>query len=233
MSRLHGKTALLLSALAWGLGSAIRADAPQVVAEEVREFEILVKDKPAGTSTVRISNAADGTTRVVTDVNVKLNYLVYVYRYEFHGDEIWQGSNLLSADNRATDDGKEFAARLVAGSGGSSIEANGRVQRGPAIAMTTNYWRPPKAGRRAKINLMNADRGTVHAVTMDVVGPERLVADREVVECTHYRLRGDIEAELWFDQSNRIVRQKSVEDGYPTELRLTRISSAPTRSARR
>jgi len=220
-------------ALSWGVASSAFADGPRVSAEEVREFEILVKDKPVGTSTIRIRNLDDGTTRVATEVNVKLNYLVYVYRYEFHGDELWRGNRLLSAQNRATDDGKEFAARLVVSPGGSSIEANGRARRGPVIAMTTNYWRTPELVPGTKINLMNADRGTVHSVTVEVVGQEKIVVDRQVIECTHYRLGGDLEAEFWSDPLNRIVRQKSVEDGYPTEVRLTRISAAPTRTAQR
>ena len=233
MRRLPGKIVLLFFASTWSLIIVARADAPRLATEEVREFEILVKDKPAGTSTMRITNADDGTTRAATDVNVKVNYLVYVYRYEFHGDEIWRGGRLFSAENRATDDGKKFAARLAASPAGSSIEANGRARRGPVIAMTTNYWRAPEVTQGTKINLMNADRGTVHAVTMEVVGQERLVFDREVIECTHYRIRGDIEAELWFDRANRIVRQTSVEDGYPTELRLTHISTGPARTAQR
>jgi hypothetical protein len=224
---------LTSSALTAGLGSSASADGPRIAAEEVREFEILVKDKPAGTSTIRITNLEDGTTRVATDVKVKLNYLVYVYRYEFHGDETWRGDRLMSAENRATDDGKEFAARLVVNPGGSSIEANGRSRRGPVIAMTTNYWRTPNLAQGTKINLMNGDRGTVHSVTIGVVGQEQIVVDRQVIECAHYRLGGDLEAELWFDPLNRIVRQKSVEDGYPTEVRLTRISAAPTRTAQR
>ncbi len=238
MHRLLRKLALPLcaltsSALTAGLGSSASADGPRIAAEEVREFEILVKDKPAGTSTIRITNLEDGTTRVATDVKVKLNYLVYVYRYEFHGDETWRGDRLMSAENRATDDGKEFAARLVVNPGGSSIEANGRSRRGPVIAMTTNYWRTPNLAQGTKINLMNGDRGTVHSVTIGVVGQEQIVVDRQVIECAHYRLGGDLEAELWFDPLNRIVRQKSVEDGYPTEVRLTRISAAPTRTAQR
>jgi hypothetical protein len=228
-----GQFAVPFLALTWGVASLAHASGPRIAAEEVREFEILVKDKPAGTSTIRIKSLEDGTTRVATEVKVKLNYLDYVYRYEFHGDETWRGDRLLSAANRATDDGKEFAARLVVSPGGSSIEANGRARRGPAIVMTTNYWRTPNLAQGTKINLMNADRGTVHSVTIEVVGQEKIVVDGRVIDCTHYRLGGNLEAELWSDPLNRIVRQKSVEDGYPTELRLTRISAAPTRTALR
>jgi hypothetical protein len=225
--------ALFLLALTYGAKSGARADSPHISTDEVREFQVLVKDKPAGACTMRISTADDGTTRVTCDVNVKVSYLVYSYRYEFHGDELWQGNQLLSAHNEATDDGKKFAARLENKSGGAIIESNGLLRRTAAIDMTTNYWHTPDMSKTTKLNVMNADRGTVHSVTIATVGREKMFVDRREIDCVHYRLTGDIEAELWFDGQNRIVGQKSVEDGYPTELRLTRISSPPTRTARR
>lgn len=229
----HRTAALLLLALTCGADRGARAASPRISTDEVREFEVLVKEKPVGTSTMRIRMAGDGTTHVTSDVNVKVSYLVYVYRYEFHGDEVWRGGQLLTAKNEATDDGKKFAAQVENKTGGATIESNGVVRRAAAVAMTTNYWRTPDMSKTTKLNVMNADRGSVHSVTIATVGREYIVVDQREIECVHHRVTGDIEAELWFDGQNRIVRQKSVEDGYPTELRLTRISSPPTRTARR
>lgn len=200
--------------------------------DEVREFDIFVKGKPAGKSTLRIVDADDGLTRVVTEVNVKLDYLVYVYRYEFRGQETWRGDRLLATDNRSVDDGRKLAARAHVDENGSRFECNGRRSAGPPIDMTTNYWRAPLApGRR--LLLMNADRGTIYSVLAERVGEEPLTIGRQRIDCTHYRIRGETEAELWFDGQNRIVRQKSIEDGYPTELRLTRVSRHQPVAARR
>ena len=228
-----GPAALALVAWSCGIVPVARGEAPRVVAEEVREFDILVKDKPVGASMMRISDADDGTTRVATEVNVKLNYLVYVYRYEFHGQETWRGGRLVSADNRAMDDGKRFSARVSIDAGGAAIKANGRAQRVAAVEMTTNYWHVPDMAKGAKFSLMNADRGSVHAVTIQPVGVDKVVVDRQEIECTHYRIRGEIEADVWFDRQGRAVRQKSIEDGYPTELVMRHISTAPARTARR
>jgi len=204
-----------------------------VVTEELREFEILVKDKPAGKSSIRITETADGATRVDTEASVKLDYFVHVYRYEFHGRETWREKRLVSTENRATDDGKNFLVRARVGARGSTIEANGKARTAPLIDMTTNYWRAPDMSQRSKQSFMNADRGTVHSVQIELLPAEQVMVDRRRIDCAHFRVSGDIEADLWFDDQDRIVGQKTIEDGYPTELRLVRISRGAARTATR
>jgi hypothetical protein len=195
-----------------------------VLREEIREFEILVKDKPAGKSSMRISDLSDGTTRVATDVRVELNYVVFVYRYEFTGYELWRGDRLLSTANRAVDGGKAYDARADLDPGGFRVEANGRIQPANVIDMTTNYWHPPALRPDQSLALMNADRGIIHRAKVERLAPDFLTFGSQQINCTHYRLSGDVQADLWFDGQNRIVRQKGIEEGYPTELRLTRLT---------
>jgi hypothetical protein len=201
--------------------------------EEVREFEVFVKDKPAGKSTIRITETADGTTQVDTEASVELNYFVYVYRYDFHGRETWREGRLVSTENRATDDGKSFHVRARAGARGSTVETNGKTRAAPLIDMTTNYWRAPDMSQRSKQSFMNADRGTVHSVEIRAIGADQVTVDGRRIDCTHVRLSGEIEADLWFDDQDRIVGQKTIEDGYPTELRLKRVRRNRVRAAAR
>ncbi|MGH7138994.1 MAG: DUF6134 family protein [Pirellulales bacterium] len=220
-----GAAAVIIALImAVGVAPARSAHAQNVLSEEIREFEILVKDKPAGKSSMRISDLDDGTTRVTTDVHVKLNYVVFVYRYDFAGYETWRGNRLLSTANRATDDGKIYEARAESDTRGFRIEANGRSQTAALIDMTTNYWRPPELEQHPSLALMNADRGIVQTARVERLAPEPLNFGAQQITCSHYRFSGDVQAELWFDGQNRIVRQKGIEEGYPTELRLTRLT---------
>jgi hypothetical protein len=229
----HAAVVMFVILMTLGVALPRSAQAQNVLSEEIREFEILVKDKPAGKSSMRISDLDDGTTRVTTDVHVKLNYVVFVYRYDFSGSETWRGNRLLSTANRATDDGKIYEARAQSDARGFRIEANGRSQTAALLDMTTNYWRPPELKRDLSVSLMNADRGNVQTARVERLAPEPLNFGSQQVTCSHYRLRGDVQAELWFDGQNRIVRQKGVEEGYPTELRLTRLTRPePTMASR-
>jgi hypothetical protein len=211
-----------------------QAQMPRVLAEEVREFEILVKGKPAGQNTITISETDDGLTRVSTEAAVKFDYLVYVYRYEFHGREIWRANRLAWVDNRAVDAGKQLRVRATIEGNGSTIEANGKAAiAGPLLGTTTSYWRLPDRVPGRNLSFLDADQGIVHAVSVDEVGTEEVVAAGRKLGCTHYRVRGGVAADLWFDGQNRLVRQTSVEEGYPTELRLTRLTTNNAFTARR
>ncbi len=205
--------------------SSARAQQPRVVAEEVREFEILVKGQNSGKCQIKITDTDDGTTLVTTDATVSLDYVVYTYRYEFHGKEDWHEDRLIWTDSVAVDAGKKLSARAQVDARGSTIEANGRTNRTSTILdMTTSYWRVPHAGaKNAMVSLLNADRGTIYSAKMEYVGIEPVsVMDRKR-DCTHFRFSGDVTVDIWLDDHGRIVWQKAIETGYPTELRLKRL----------
>lgn len=226
-------SAAIFVALAFGGPLVPAAHGQNVVNEEVREFDIFVKDKPAGKSAMRISDFDNGTTRIASEVNVKLNVVVFVYRYQFFGQELWRGNRLLSTANQAIDGGTKYDARAESDARGFRIEANGRSRGASTIDMTTNYWRPPELRPDGSLALMNADRGTIHAAKVERLPNEALAFGSQQVTCSHYRLSGDVQTELWFDGQNRIVRQKGIEDGYPTEVRLTRVTRQVPRMAAR
>lgn len=198
---------------------------PRTTAEETREFEILVKGKPAGRCVLRIRELDDGTTVATTDADVSLSFVVYTYRYEFHGQEIWRQGSMLLTDNRAVDGGKVLAARARNNPQGSIMELRDKPSvSGPLLRMTTNYWRLPAAETlTGEFSILEADTGAIHAVKLKPLGPDELVVEGRTVRSTHYRLSGDAAADLWFDAQQRLVRKQNVEEGYPTELRLVRI----------
>ena len=155
--------------------SSARAQQPRVVAgEEVREFEILVKGQNSGKCQIKITDTDDGTTLVTTDATVSLDYVVYTYRYEFHGKEAWHEDRLIWTDSaragcrQATLGGAQVDAR------GWTIEANGRTNRTSTILdMTTSYWRAACRRENAMVSLLNADRGTIYSAKIEYAGRNR------------------------------------------------------------
>jgi hypothetical protein len=231
MSKLTIAIEVILRSLAWmscafWLCPAGYGQAPTVRSEEVREFEILVNGKPSGTSTTIITEGDNGLTTACTDASVTLNYFVYAYRYEFHGREVWQDNHLVSVENRAVDDGTQLAIHARSDLHGSVIDTQGKVSvAGPVLSMTTSYWRAPEGQKGGTLKVLDADQGTVHTLRIDAIALEHLVISGNQLECTHFRLSGDLVANLWFDDRHRLVRQQTTEDGHPVELRLSRIET--------
>ena len=211
--------------LGWLLTAPARGQAPRVLADEVREYDVFVKGKTAGKTFVRISDIDDGTTIAATDANIKVESWLYTYRYEYHGREVWRGNHMVDANSHAVDDGKKLAAHATVNEHGSVIELPGKnPQAAPNLAMTTNYWRlpdvPPGTNNLA---IMDSDSGAILTGSFKRVGSEQINVNGRPIACIHFRVAGTAKAELWFDDRSRLVRQQTVEDGYPTELLLTRI----------
>src|SRR5207247_336142 len=55
------------------------------------------------------------------------------------------------------------------------------------------------------------------------IGAEQLIVATQPVTATHYRIRGDVDVDLWYDDEGRLVRQTSLESGHRTLLELTKI----------
>jgi Family of unknown function (DUF6134) len=213
------------------LATTTARSASPASAEEVRTYEVLVKGKPAGSVVTRTASAQDGITVAITDTTVETSFLLIKYRYEYHGKETWRGDRLLRLDSRTNDNGKALAVSAAVDANGSRIEVKGKpAQSGPALAMTTNYWRLPGLQVPAEgFSIIDSDTGTLFRVRLQRVGPDEVVIGGQKIACEHYRLSGETAAELWFDGNGRLVRQQTIEQGYPTELRLVRIST-PTAS---
>ena len=90
--------------------------------------------------------------------------------------------------------------------------------------MTTSYWRLPSPELRAKpFPIVDVDTGTFHDATVQVIGQTTLSAAGRSLKCQHVKIDGPSPAELWFDERNLLVQQKSIERGHLMELKLKEI----------
>ena len=121
------------------------AESPVLPSEEIREYDVLIKQSPAGKVSTRITQAQDGTTVAVTDTAVDAKSFLMKYHYEYHGQETWRGDRLTHLDSHTNDDGKKLAVAAAVDSSGAQIDILGKPRRsGPVLVMTTNYWRLPR-----------------------------------------------------------------------------------------
>jgi hypothetical protein len=198
--------------------------------EEIREYDVIVKEKPVGTVSIQISQASDGTTTTFTHTSIEAMFLFIKYRYEFYGKETWRSDQLVQIESSTDDNGTRSRIQAVVDSQASRIDVQGKESRhGPPLAMTENYWRLPGAiAAVGDFSIIEPDTGNVRTVRLQQVGPDSVTVEGQKISCNHYRLTGDAKAELWFDSQGRLVRQQTIEQGYPTEQRLARIRNRPT-----
>lgn len=199
--------------------------------KEIREFEVLLKGRPVGTTTFVIEPLTDGRTAVTIEAAVRVNMIVYSYSYEFHGVETWLGGQLESFQCQGNDGGKKFAVQGKNTANGSQLVVNNRPNAVQPFAAAGNFWRLPQLPNGGALVNIDASTGKLQQIKIAEGKPEQVPLGQTQIPARHFLLSGDVDQHLWLDQHGLLVRQTSIEQGYPTELRLTgirRVANAPT-----
>ncbi len=186
--------------------------------EEQRVYSVTADGKPAGLFKVVIEEKEDDlvTARFAAMVNVKKSFKDY--KYLLKGLEVWQKDHLIRMETETEDDGKKMQLKVEKDKEGLILTNDEKKGLLKADAWTTSYWHMPAEGKRV---LIDADTGKVLDSKWEKVGVEVLNLIGQRVNCTHWRVTGTAKAELWFDGSNRLVRQEIVESGVKLVTELT------------
>jgi hypothetical protein len=190
---------------------------------ETREFDVLVDDRPVGIHVMRIRE--DGQQAVVamrSDVEVRV--LLYRYVYVFDSQETWDGHRLVSFHSLTSDNGKKIRVQLKRDANHSLVQFQDHKTKIEPPHQTTAYSRlPPGVEKPRTLRLLNLDDGESVSVTWSPGEEVKLqVADRSI-PCRKWIVNGAVNAELWFDRAGWLVRQRTLERGHRSELRLTSI----------
>ncbi len=231
-TRVSGHLALLVSlCLHATCGSVVSSAAPPATAvsavrtDELREFDIFVDGKFAGTHRLGISSSPGAVTTARIESDVKINFIVYAYTYKFRATEVWRDDGLAQIDVGCEDGGKKTTLTAKSEGAHCRVVLNGRQQVTDRSVMTTAYWRlPPEVDQKRVVSILDVETGVAKPGVVERIGRTTLKVNGRPMVCRHYKVTGPSPAELWFDEQDRLVRQTSVEEGHPMELRLRRIT---------
>lgn len=211
---------LALLTLAW-LGLA--ATAPSADSES-RTFSVAVDGKAAGSCRMTVQKRPDGTLAVTARADVSVKVAILTYKYTYRGTEVWKDGRLHSLESNADDNGKKHSVSATGGHDGAVFRSAGREVFVRGDVWLTTYWQlPPEKARGPTLALVDADTGKSLNAKLEKVGPDEVPVAGNVVKATRYRVSGAVKVDLWYDNSDRLVRQESVEDGHKTVLELTRL----------
>ena len=132
--------------------------------------------------------------RVEIDFSVGLGP-IKLFRYSHRNHEIWRDGRLVSLESTTVDDGKPYrvSARaegdrlLVDGSGGE-LELSGDT-------LSTSYWHERTVSRS---EWLDTQKGKLVKSTVSPLGEETIAAGGRTIEANRYRLRGDLDCDLWY-----------------------------------
>jgi len=193
-----------LSALALGLLSSVALASP-APAETHLEFTVLKDGSPIGHHQIDLTQTGDGeTVSIKTDILVRVAY-VPVYRFEHTGSEVWQNGRLVSLRSQTNDDGDHH--NLAVNAMGNFIEVNGDGSHSQASAsvIPASLWNHDLV---KQATLLNTLTGKQMAVSVLDLGEDTIRARGAETRAHHYKISGELQREVWYDQFNTLVQVK-------------------------
>jgi hypothetical protein len=213
---------LVLAACCLVAPRSVRADA---VSTETRQFNISVDGERCGTFRLTIASHPDGRDVVQGDAALELKYFLYTFRYASKGVETWHSGRLLQLDNASRYGGSKYEVTARRQGQELLVQTNGSQRKVRGDVWVTSYWREPNATLVGQnIALLDADKGRTLTGKLQRVGKESIQLGGQARPCTHYRLQGEVEVDLWYDAQSRLVRQNAVESGHKTQIELAEIA---------
>ena len=196
---------------------------PKVVSQHSRIFRVIVDRKPRGTHTMTIQRRLDGSEVMRGESNVFINFVAYKFYYTSSGSETWKAGRLIQLANESDYNGEKFVVRGAATVQALNYEVNGEAQKAPADAFAS-YWREPPAKRVGqKVHVLNADKGLQMIADLELMDSEVIKIDGDSMKAKHYRLRGEVVVDVWYDDLGYLVRLESMQAGHRTILELSEL----------
>lgn len=206
--------------------SLAETGAPQVE-QQTRNYSISIDGTRRGQSTAQFRSNGR-VVQIRSESSIRINYLVYRYNYTSSGTEIWKDGRITAVDNTSDYNGKQYVLKGAATAGGLQIATNGEATVVSADVWDTSYLFLPDRLTRveaASVVLLDSDRGHRLVGKVEFVGTETLSVAGGQPECTHYRISGDVQVDVWFDASRRLVRQESRESGHKVRFELLSVTA--------
>jgi hypothetical protein len=188
---------------------------------EHRVFKITIEGTEAGTYTQTITTYGEGTTDFVGRSDVKFKVLGFTYQQAFRGQERWKEGKLLHLSSASNDNGDPHT--LVVNAAGDQLKVleGGKERMIRGDVWSTSYWTlPPMEQRKGTVPLIDSDLGTEHQVKLQHMGKVVLIVNSQRVTCNHYKVTGPVQADLWFDENERLVRRDMERRGRKVTMML-------------
>lgn len=192
-----------LAALAASLFVASTAAQAVEVPRDPLSFTVVRNGEAVGTHSMRFQPDGDGM-KVAIDTNVVVKVaMIPVYRFEHHGQEVWQNGQLLALDSTTNDDGTHHSVKVSGGTSMLDVNGDGTTTRLPAVTLPASLWNRATTTQGTLLNTLDG-----HAMTVRItdLGDDTVTVHGQSRSARHYAMVGDLARELWYDGAGTLVQ---------------------------
>jgi hypothetical protein len=141
---------------------------------------------------------------IKTDIVVKVVY-VPVYRFEHTGSEVWRAGHLVSLRSQTNDDGEKHTLQAAANGGHIEVTGDGTASQASTEIIPASLWNHDLVTQTVLLNTLT---GKQMAIKVADLGADPVRVHGSSVPAHHYKVTGELERELWYDESNMLVLVK-------------------------
>ncbi len=228
----------LLSLLLLTVLSALPALADHGVRAGTLQFQVERDGRPIGEHVFSFHQLADDVIEVDITIDLEVKFGPFtVFEYRHRNETAWRAGRLVRMRSETDDDGDPFKLNAVAGPEGLAIQSNAAAAyTAPPEALPTTYWMPATVTQK---RLINTQTGEMLDIEVTELGRETVPGPRGPVSATRYRIDGDLNIDLWYDDTDTLVRLAFDARGSLVTYRLversgvTSLAALPDTNARR
>jgi len=211
------------------LGAGLVASAPGAASTKPTEgtlrFDVVLDGRQIGEHALTFEAQPDGSLQVAIDIDLDITFGPFtVFAYTHRNRTAWRDGQLLALDSETDDDGERHWVRAISGDNGLTIQTDreAEIDVAPTLLPST-YW---MVSTVRQTQLINSQTGELLDVDVRKIGRDYLDGPGGLIAATHYRLEGDLEIDLWYDDAGILVGLAFVARGAQVEYRLRERSGA-------
>jgi len=168
-------------------------------------FTVLKDGDPIGHHDITVEQNGDAeTVSIKTNILVKVAF-VPVYRFEHVGHEVWQNGHLVSLVSQTNDDGDKHKLSVAVKSDHLDVDGDGQSSQADSAIIPASLW---NYGLVKQSTLLNTLTGKQMHVSVADLGDDSIQSHGVPLKAHHYKVSGELQRELWYDQSNTLVQVK-------------------------
>jgi hypothetical protein len=191
-----------------------------------RLFDVTRDGNKIGTEIVEIDKDGDTTSvKFTTHISVIVMF-IQAYHFEHSATETWSGGRFVSYTAFTDDNGTKHDVSAVAKDDKIDLDVDGTHSEAAPDLVPASWWSKDFVNRT---DLIDSETGKPISIKVTDLGDESFMRNGTTIQAHHYRIRGDVNRDLWFD-GDTLVRVQLIGADHSTitsDLRPAPPTSAP------
>ncbi len=187
------------------------------------QFAVELDGRSIGAHTFAFHQLADDSIEVDIRIDLEVKFGPFtVFEHRHRNETAWRAGRLVRMRSETDDDGDlvNLAARALPA--GLEIQSNAAsTYTAPPDSLPTTYW---MTSTITQSRLINSQTGELLNIEVTELGRESVPGPEGPISATRYRIDGDLEIDLWYDDTDTLVGIAFVARGSQVTYRLVERS---------